>query len=487
MKILQRISAPFIAIWHKFISLINRFPFATFLIFLAALIGLVVVGNQLRKPEPAAAPAEPTPLTVSTFKQDQQPMLDLTAKIEKSGVTTVLAQSPGIVRKIHVTEGKEVRSAATLVSLSTTYQGGTAQSVSRQLAERNTKYSRETFDIQKDVIGRQREIAVKGETQARELRDISRKSLDDTRAVITINEDILNGINAQISELEATNIGGINDNLILSAKQGKSMVLGTLANVRNGLRNTEYQSSDSNTPAQTAERARDLALKQLELQEKSIELAKDVSELSLKLARISEQLMYPAAPCAGVVERVYVKSGDAVNPGTPIATIRSKHTQANAVIAVPGEIARQVNQLEPTYIVLNGKEIAVFPRYISQEATEGTLHSISYTLPESVTDQVTQGSTLTMRVPLGSKQLTTKNVIAPIDAIYQTADKAYLYVIKSATQSAEAGQSGQVAELREIELGDVTGDYVQVIFGVQTSDPIITSRGVTNGQKVKTE
>ena len=471
----------------KILGFLRRFAFATFIIFLLFLFGVIVSGNALRKAPPNPEEPEHHPIPVSVFKQDEQPMLDLTARVEKAGVVTIVAQASGIVQKIHVTEGKEVKDSGRIVSLSTNYQGGNAQTVSRQLADRNNQFSQETYDLQKDLINRQKELARKGETVERELREIGRKSIEDTKATVSANEDLLKAIEAQIKALEDTNVGGANDALILTAKQGRAGVLAALINLRAGLHATEYQAADDKTPAKIGEEARDVTIKQLELQEKSLDLSKDVASLNSKLARVMEQTMFPAAPCGGVIERIHVRSGQAVNPGTPIATLRTDHTQANAIIAVPGEIARQVNRMEPSNVMVNGKAVPLFPRYISTEATEGSLYAIHYTLPDDFGKLVTEGTTLAVQVPIGGKKLTSHEVIAPIDAIYQTPSKAYLYVIKTATASAVAGQSGQVAELREVELGQVTGEYVQVHKGIDPSDPIITSRGVTEGQKVTTK
>lgn len=484
MKLISTTTQNLKNILQRILRFLNRFAFVSFLVFLVMLFGLIVLGNRLRETPPPPPEPEVAAVPVSVFKQDEQPTIDLTAQVEKAGVITIVAQSSGIVQKIHVTEGKEIKDGGRIVSLSTNYQGGNAQTVSRQIAERNSRFSQETYDIQKELINRQKELARKGETIEREIREIGRQSIYDTKSTISANEDVLKGIEAQIKELEENNVGGINDSLILTAKQGRAGILAALTNLRAGLRTTEYQTSDDKTPAKTAEESRDLTIKQLEFQEKSLDLSKDVAGLNARLARVMEQTMFPTAPCGGTIERIFVKSGQSVTPGTPIATLKTNQTQSNAIIAVPGEIARQINRMEPSYVILNGKKTALYPRFVSTEATEGTLYSVHYTLPAELNEVVTQGTTVTMRVPIGGKKLTSIEAIAPLDAIYQTSDKAYLYVIKSATPSAEAGPSGQVAELREVELGQVTGEFVQVISGIDPSDPIILNRGVTQGQQV---
>lgn len=483
-QVTSQISTALKKAFQYVLNQLNTRPVLSVLVLLGLLLVLVIVGNMLRKPAPAAAAPEAPATPVNIFSQNEQPMMEFTAKVEKSGVITVMAQTPGIVRKINVTEGKQVGQGTSLVSLSSNYQGSSLPGLSRQIAERNNQFSKETYDIQKDVITKQRDLANKGNTVAEDMRDITRQSLEDTRGLIKLNEEIFNTLDQNIKNLEASNVGGINDANILLAKQGKAGVAAGLNGLRTGLRTAEYQSSEDKAPAQTADVSKDMALRQLDLQEKSLDLNRDLSDLSLKIARVSELSMYPATPCAGTVERVYVQIGEMVNPGTPIATIRANQTQANAVVSVPVEISRQVNQLEPSSFLLNGKSTSVYPRFISTEATEGSLYGIYYTLPKELADLVTDGTSLTVRIPVGGKKTASKEVIAPIDAIYQTADKAYVYVVKIATQSAEAGQSGQAAELREVELGNITGEFVKVNSGLQPADQVITTRGITNGQKV---
>lgn len=473
--------------WQQRIGqLLRQRPFFSFLAFLALLLALVALGNYWRRP--VAEPAAPTAavLPVQVYRLDQQPSVTLTAKVEKSGVVTVVAQSPGVVRSIHVSEGQTVQQAGRLVSLSSTYQGTTAQSLSRQLAERNFQFNRETYDQQKTVITTQRQLAEKGDQQGDQLREITRKSLEDTRGLISLNEEILAAVDRNLQQLTANNVSGANDAAILTAKQGKAGISAALANLRAGLRTAEYQASDEQTPAQLSNLSRELTLRQLELQERSLDLSRDVAELNLKLARVAEQTMFPASPCAGTVERVYVRIGDAVTPGTPIATIRANQTQATVVAAVPAALARQINTLEPSQIELNEQLVTVFPRHLSQEATEGDLFSLLYTLPAELTAEVTHGTSLTLQVPVGRSNGRAVPELVPLDAIYQTPEKAYLYVVQPATQSAEAGQSGQTAVLREVDLGPISGAFVQIRHGLLPSDQVITTRGVTNGQAVVT-
>jgi hypothetical protein len=91
--------------------------------------------------------------------------------------------------------------------------------------------------------------------------------------LIKLNEEIFNTLEQQIKTLEANPPSATNDQAILTAKQGKAGIASALNSLRTGLRTAEYQSSEDQEPAQMGDTSKDLALRQLDLQEKSLELS----------------------------------------------------------------------------------------------------------------------------------------------------------------------------------------------------------------------
>jgi len=327
-----------------------------------------------------------------------------------------------------------------------------------------------------DIINRQKDLAGKGNTQGEELRDITRQSLSDTQGLINLNQDIVNSLDAQIASLTASNVNGSNDAAIMGAKQGKAAAEAGLNQLRSGLRSAQYMSDENRLPAQIATASSDLAVKQLELQAKGLTLAKDLSELNLKLARVSEGLMYPAAPCSGIVERVYVKVGQNISPGTLIATIKADQGENTAVVLVPREIAKLISTAETSDFMIGTKKVSLYPRYVSTEATDGSLYSVLYAIPSTYAPQLTNAGTLEVKIPMGSKKIVTDNLYIPLDSVYQTQDKSYVYI-----------KDGDKAKVKDISLGEVSGSYVRVNAGLSASDTLITSRSVQEGDAIRTE
>lgn len=457
---------------------IDRKPLTSFAALMAVLVGLIVVGNFLRKPPAEETAEEKVPKQVQVYGIGTAPRISMTGKVEKKGIVQIVAQTPGIVQSVNYKEGSPVGKGKWLVRLSNNYQGGSTASVSRAIAYKSYQFSKENYDAQKDLIGKRRELAEKSETMASDLRDIATKSIDETKSLISLNEEILDGVNAQIEFLESTNVGGANDADIAAAKQGKSSVIGGLNSLKNALRNTEYQANDDEEPAALARLQKDLTLKGLEIEEKSLDLNRDIAKLNLQLASIGESMMNPASPITGVVERVFVQPGDSVNPGMPLMTIKGNSTSARVILTVPGEVARQASRLETSKLVLRGKTIELTPHYITTEPTDGSLFSIIFEIPDEFTSLMDDTLSVSVDLPVGTQMTSGVVPFVPLDAVFQTEEHAFVY-------TASASAEGTFAVIKEVELGPVYGSYVEVRSGLLAGDQVITTRGIVEGDALE--
>lgn len=81
-----------------------------------------------------------------------------------------------------------------------------------------------------------------------------------------------------------------------------------------------------------------------------------------------------------------------------------------------------------------------------------------------------------IEIPIGYADSTAYAAYIPLDAIYQTADAAYLFIAEK-----------DKAKSRKITLGEVYGTYVAVTKGINDGDKIIVSRNVVDGDKIQTK
>lgn len=463
----------------KTTSFIANRPFASFIIMLAVLFGLIILGNIIRKPPAPEAEKKPAPKKIEAFRVGDSPRVSVQASVEKTGVITIYAQTAGIVQDIYASEGERVGSGATVAWLSSTYQGGSPASVSRELAQKNASFQNDTYDIQKDLISKQRDIASKSDVQASDLRNIARRSLDETRNLANVNTDIVRSVDIQIAQLRENNANGANDAAILQLEQGKIAAQGSLAQVHAQLQQADYSSNEASPPAQLATASRDLTLRQLDLQEKSTDLQRDVANLNLKLARVSEQLYYPATPCDGVVERVYVTAGDSVAPGTKIATIRADRGEVLATAMVDQNVAARYARAESSLVKFaDGTSVELAADYVPTEATDGTLSAIRFTIPEMYASHVSNKGYVSVALPLGRSASVGEDVYVPLDSVYQTQDSSYIFVAH------RANRKPYTARTQEVTLGEVSGSFVRVTKGVGPGDVVIVTRSIQEDDEV---
>jgi multidrug efflux pump subunit AcrA (membrane-fusion protein) len=478
-QIISRIKHFFTQLLTKFRQAITARPFANFFGLLAVIFLLIVVGNFLRKPKTETAQAVTQPKEVSVYHLGTQPEITVQAKIEKSGIVNLVAQTPGVVQKLKVKEGDHVKRGSSIVTLSTNYQGANLAAVSRSISQKNYQFLVDTYDTQKEIIERNKQIANAGEVQASQLRQISRDSFNDTKSLISLNDEILKTLDQQIKNLQAINVNGASDSAILQLQQAKAQTLAGQNAARSGLRNAEYLDNDDKEAAQIGRLQRDNTIKQLELQEKTLDLNKELAGLNVRIAQINESLMYPAAPCPGTVERVFVKVGQVVNPGTLIATIRGDQNTATAIALVSQQVAQNLSRVEPSQLLIKGQKVAVLPRSVSQEPTEANLHSAIFEVPDAYAAELNNQSFVEMVLPLGSKAMAQTNTV-PLDAVYQTQEKAYVYVVDGASGSAKV-------KTKEVTLGQVFGQQVEVKTGLNKTEQIILDRSVVDGESVTTK
>lgn len=451
----------------KTYAFVQRKPLLSFFSMLGILLALIALSSFLSRPEPQKE-AEKQLRTVRTYSIGEAPRMSFQAKIEKSGIVTISALTPGVVSYVSVVEGQEVGVGTNLVGIGSNYSGGNVASLSRQLASLQYDNAKTTADLQRETITKQRAIAEKTDENTDRLREITRQSIDETRNLITLNESNLASINSQLQNQV--------DEATRQALLGQRAQLeGALAQLRSGLRNTEYAVGGDNPQAQLSNLSRELTLKQLELQEKAFNLSIESASLQLKIAQVTESTFYPSAPFAGTIERVHVVPGEAVNPGTPLVTLHGDQT-LKAVVLVPDTVARNVSKVENSEIIINGKKISILPSHVSKEATDGQLYSVIYQLPPEYQNDATNNSYITVDIPVGYPDTGSAVSYIPLDAVYQSQNNAYIYVLE-----------GTTVRSREVKLGNVFGEFVEIEDGIRTGDKVILNRNVIAGDEVKTQ
>lgn len=510
---------------------INDRPVVFILSLLGILLVLIVIGSILRAPQNGEEIVEEvTPRTVSVFSIGAAPTVRTQAEIEKSGLVQVRAQSGGIIQQVNVQEGEELWKGQNVAWLSTNYQGGTVQTAQRQKAQENYEFTDETYDERKnDLDDRRKEIELNRE-QTEDLRQINDKTEENIQDSIQLNAEILNFLTEEIAyledQLDRADGYTLDEQTIVGLKQQKTQLHSSTNSLLDQYRQLEYNTDTENPPTELADLQERRALRNLEIEQKSLELNKELAKLDLRIAQINEALMYPATPIAGTVERVHVSVGDSVNPGDLIATITGTENSATAVSLVSGDIARQVSKIEPTTFSFQGKMLELYPTYISTEPVNGNLHAILYAIPEGLGSNFSDGSVIEIELPVGNAQTNSIVPFIPVESVYQSQNASFVYVAQQGfppqredepakeesplesfvrwtegflpeeqvtwlasfldvsleEPAEEEPEKKLLAKPAEVELGNVYGSFVEVRSGLERSDQVILDRTVVENE-----
>jgi len=213
---------------------------------------------------------------------------------------------------------------------------------------------------------------------------------------------------------------------------------------------------------------------QLDIQEKALDLNKEISELSLNIAKISESLMYPATPFAGRVERVFVKPGQKIDAGTQIAVISGNTTKSVAVVRVPSKTAGLISKIEDTEFTVGQNHFSLKPRYVSSQATDGQLYTVIYDIPQEYEANLSNGEFINVSIPIGYADTGSATPFIPLDAVSQTQNETTVYVVNNNTVA-----------FRNVKLGNVVGRFVEVNEGLSDGDIVILDRDIVVGDQIK--
>jgi multidrug efflux pump subunit AcrA (membrane-fusion protein) len=448
---------------------IQNKPYTSFFIVLAIFLAFMVLGNLFFSTKPAADQNQTIVKKVQVFSLGNAPQVSYQGKIEKSGVVKIIAQMPGIVQYVNVSEGQNVYRGQTIISLATNYQGGNVLSLSRQIAQTQYQNTKDNFNSQLDLIKSQRDLANKSKDNSDQLRDITNKTVEDTQNLINLNQSIVDILNQNLLSLSTS------DPLYLQTKSQIAQFQSVLLQLNGSIRNLQYQGASDKPPADLTNLQKDIAIRGLDLSEKALNMNLEISKLSYNLALVNEANMYTSSPFNGVVDRILVHSGESVNPGTVIANISGDSQHASVVVSVPGEIAKNVSKLEPSIIELNGKNIFITPDYVSKDATNGSLYSIIYNLDDSLTGDIIDESYVNVKIPIGIADTTNFDPYIPLDSVIQTQEESFVYII----------DKNQTAKVIKINLGQIQGKYVQVLSGLPKNSQVILNRNIIEGDKVQ--
>lgn len=438
-------------LYLNFKKFVYQNPNKSFLILLALLVALMSVGG-FTSDNVSYEIENTSPKKVEIFTIGDNSNFIATAEVTSSNIYEVRALTSGFVRKINVKNGQKINGNQTLAVLSQTPSGGNAAFTQRKLQEIQLSNLINTRDTQKEIISRNRELAENNFQNSKELASIANKSLDDTRELIELNEEILKSIpetpetSAQIAAQKAA-----------------------LAQLKAQYRANEYQAKGDSPAAKLTNLQKEVALQQLDLQEKSLELGIDVARLQLELVRIAESAHYPSSPVSGTIEAIHVSANDLVSPNQLLFTVKKPETSITIRSNVSKSIALLADHTKDAKVKINGVEYNAKLEYVPLVPTSQTLYTLVYAVNEPV--YVAKGTNVTISIPLGVSE--SDSIYIPLDALHISQSQNIVYVSQD-----------NKAVAREVSMGNIAGSLIEITNGLSTGDDVILSRNVIANDEI---
>jgi RND family efflux transporter MFP subunit len=172
---------------------LSRFPLVIFLLALLGLFVAIYGMNQLRAPQAQEEEeGAQDPRIVDVYTMDETPYIQVSGEVEKEHVIQITAQTGGVVQKLLSIEGDEVTEGETLLTLSDTYGGSIAATVTRRIALRQEQNALETFDKEISIYDDRRdEVSGSGteEEIARKQETLNKRNLEARTDIAQLEAD----------------------------------------------------------------------------------------------------------------------------------------------------------------------------------------------------------------------------------------------------------------------------------------------------------
>jgi membrane fusion protein (multidrug efflux system) len=218
---------------------------------------------------------------------------------------------------------------------------------------------------------------------------------------------------------------------------------------------------------------KDNATAQIDLDNATTQLAISKAQFEEVSARLDRTRIF--APTDGVLNDVLVEEGEYVDPGVPVAEVVETDT-VKAVVDVPerdtsflevGSKAEIFTEVKDRKISLEGK--ITFINELADSQTRSTQIEIALDNNERLWRC---GQIVLVRL---RRRILEDVIMVPLLAVIPMEDSKAVYVVNS-TQ----------AQRREVELGIIRGDRIQITSGLEPGDKLIIAghRLVAPGQKV---
>lgn len=219
-----------------------------------------------------------------------------------------------------------------------------------------------------------------------------------------------------------------------------------------------------------------IARKQSEIAKWNARLSSETADLNVAKADIALSLNSPSTPVTGTLENILVSPGEMVASGTPLFTVTAQSGSALLKTFLPASIAQALDVEQSAKLTLQDETHEIRPAHLSSQAVENGKYLLLFRLSDDIAQQITDTDFYTLALPLQKVGSDNSRTI-PIDAIHVARDQSFIFVVRE----------DNVAMSKEVQTGEVFGNFVRVESGLDPNDTIILSRNIAEGDRIAIE
>lgn len=374
----------------------------------------------------------------------------------------VKAQTEGIVSKIKIKLGEQINKKDDLMVLSTSYFGKDYFEETIKLAKIELEKAQEEASSLKDIGKIEKEIANLATENFEETNDLQRSTINNIKEQISLLDNIMQDLESNLK-----NTSELDNQIKIALFQDQINSFST------DLKVLEYQASSRNPELEILENYEALVQREYQLRNSIAKLNVDIFKTKLELLEIQKSMRTPSSPIEGTIEKLFVKEGESVQINDDLVLINGELDMI-VNIMVSANLASTIDTSKKALIDQSSQTYTAKIIHVSNIPTHNNLYEVTIKPENDFKEFFLVGQSIEIKVPLRHKSISDNKIYVPVDSIHIKNNQAYVYLIEN-----------YFAVIRQVEIGDIVANQIEVLNGLTESEVLILERSVLSGERVK--
>lgn len=396
----------------------------------------------------------------TTQLNDDKLFINSVGILQNINVITIKSTTSGIAGKLKVGLGDNISKEEKLVEIKESASGDSSFDIQREIGTREINAAKELLEYFQEI-----------ET---DINNIEKAKIIDLDEKEEFKEDQLNDLDTVIDQIDLI-IEDIEVNSQITTTEIKIIIVQLkekLAELKHQREILEYETSSKYPEGKIANAEKNITNEDIKYQIKNAKLAVDIAELKYELIDIQEDIRTIISPIDGTVEDIMINQGQTIELGQDLMIISGK-IELNVQLKVTPEVSKLINASEKAFIQIDDEKIECDIEFISDIPLEGNLFEINVKPDKDILDKLPLGSTVNISLPMSPSGNDFSNILVPVDSVFNSNNTESIFIV----------ENNLVVE-KKIKTGDIVGNYITVLEGLEGNELIILTRDIFPGDSV---